>query len=366
MAKTVQNKDLLNSMRETMSQEYQGRVAKVVEGTGREVLMTLNDYPTLKNEFLDVLTNKVIKSQFYSKVFENPLKMFHRGEIPYGSSIEQLFVEMADKKGFREHFAGSSSVESDLIGVQKPNIHAKYITKNFEYKYKVTISEEQLRTAFMNSTGLSELISQVMNSLTSGAYFDEFNDMKKLLNLACSYKKYVIDEVTGLPKEVALTSKEATQMKAIDVDDIAVNPKDLSETLRGLAGRLTFPSKAYNMAGVNQWSNREDLVFITTPEIIAKLDVNVLADAFNISKAEIQTRTVIVDELPTQYHNGSTETEMDCYGLLVDKDFLQIYDTLMTMRKFDNGANLTVNHFLHKQGMLANCYFANALIIKKK
>ena len=32
MAK-VQNKDLLNSMRETMSQEYQGRVGRVADGT---------------------------------------------------------------------------------------------------------------------------------------------------------------------------------------------------------------------------------------------------------------------------------------------------------------------------------------------
>lgn len=364
---TVKNKDLLNSMRETMSQEYQGRVSKVAEGTGIEVLNTLNDYPTLKNEFLDVLTNKVIKSQFYSKVFENPLKMFHRGSIPYGSSIEQLFVEMAEKKGFREHFNGSTSVESDLIGVQKPSILAKYITKNFEYKYKVTISEEQLRTAFMNSTGLSELISQIMSSLTSGAYFDEFNDMKKLLEIACKHQKYVIDKNTGLGKVVALNDSEAGKMKTVDVDDVNTNPKHLSETLRALAGRLTFPSKAYNMAGVNQWSKREDLVFITTPEIIAKLDVNVLAEAFNVSKAEINTRTVVVDELPTTYHNGTNaDTAMECYGLLIDKDFLQIYDTIMTMRKFDNGANLTVNHFLHKQGMLANCYFANSIIIKKK
>ena len=67
MAK-VQNKDLLNSMRETMSQEYQGRVGRVADGTGIEVLSTLNDYPTLKNEFLDVLTNKVIKLRFYNFV----------------------------------------------------------------------------------------------------------------------------------------------------------------------------------------------------------------------------------------------------------------------------------------------------------
>lgn len=364
----VKNTELLNSMKKGASAEYQARIPDATSQTGVEVYNTLNDYPTLKNEFIDTLTNKVIKSKFYSKVFENKLKMFHKGSIPFGSSMEQLFVEMAEKKGFREHFDGSSTVESDLIGVQKPKVHTKYITKNFEYKYKVTISEEQLRTAFMNSTGLGELVSQILSSLTSGCYYDEFEDIKRLIKTVCAGKKLAIDELTGLTKEVDLTSAEVEQGIHVEpVGDIATNPKLLSEKVRALTGRLGFASEKYNMAGVKQWSNPDEMVLVTTPEILATLDVNVLADAFNVSKAELNVRTVMIDELPTQFKtdiSGSAETK-ECYGLLLDKDFIQVYDTIMTMRKFDNGANLTVNHFLHKQGMLANCFFVNAIALVK-
>lgn len=366
--KKVKNADLLNSIQKGASAEYQARIPKAVSETGIEVYNTLNDYPTLKNEFIDTLTNKVIKTRFYSKAFDNKLKMFHKGEIPFGSSMEQLFVEMAEKKGFREHFDGSTTVESDLIGVQKPKIHTKYITKNFEYKYKVTISEEQLRTAFMNSTGLGELVSQILMSLTNGCYYDEFNDVKALINNVCAGKKLVIDETTGLTKAVDLTSAEVKQGIHVEhVGNMSENPKLLSEKVRALTGRLSFASDKYNMAKVKQWSNASDMVLLTTPEILATLDVNVLADAFNVSKAELNIRTVMVDELPKQFKSdisGSAESQ-ECYGLLIDKDFLQIYDTIMTMRKFDNGANLTVNHFLHKQGMLANCYFVNAIALVK-
>ncbi|MGL5749021.1 MAG: hypothetical protein ACRCXT_00725 [Paraclostridium sp.] len=370
----VKNQELLNSMRQELSQEYQGKIDTVSSSDDvRNVLKTLNDYPTLKNEFLDFLTNKVIMSKFYSKVFENPLKMFHRGTLEYGTSIEQLFINMAEKKGFNQRFDNSSNEEQDLIASTPPTGYSKYISRNFMYKYKVTISEDQLRGAFYSSTGLSELVSQVLNSLTSGAYFDEFNDMKKLLSAVCQGKHLTFTKDTGLYAETDLTKGNGAgdEIKAYIANEIVTNydanPKALSEKIKALSSRLTFPSIKYNMAEVKQWSKPEDLVFITTPEVEAKLSVEVLASAFNVSMAEIKTRTVIVDELPTKLKTGtdSAGTDKTFLGLLVDKDFLQVYDTLMTMKKFDNGANLTVNNFLHKQGILANCFFANAIAITK-
>lgn len=371
---TIENKQILNSMRAEMSSEYQSKIANATSSDDVvRIYERLNTYPTLKNEFLDFLTNKVIMSKFYSKVFTNPLKMLHRGELKYGNSIEQLFIKMANKKGFKEHFEGSTSDESDLIGTSKPQGHTKYISKNFKYKYRVTISEEQLRGAFYSQNGLSELITQCLNTLTSGAYFDEFKDMKALISALCKGKQLILDTNTDLPKEVDLTQGTGV------TDDVEQfihkevvtgydsNPKLLSEKIKALSERLTFPSQQYNMAKVEQWSRQEDLVFITTPEVKAKLQVEVLADAFNVEMADIKTRTIVVDELPTQAKcsGESTVTSVEPLGLLIDRDFLQVYDTLMTMRKFDNGANLTVNNFLHKQGILAQCFFANAILITK-
>lgn len=360
------NKNLTKAMAQEMSKEFNERMPQTLSDNAVELYAVMEDYPTLKNEFIDTLTNKVIKSRFYDKVFTNKLSIFHKGRLEYGDSVEDLFVEMANKKGFREHFEGSTSVESDLIGVQKPKVNVKYHSKNFEYKYKVTISEDQLKTAFFSSTGLSQLVSRVLTSLTNGAYFDEYTDMKSLLFDACKGVRKTLNTTTGLPQETALTSKDIAQpLKTISIANFATSPKNLTETIRGLAGRMEFPSTEYNMAGVKQYSSPSDLVFITLPETVAKLDVNVLAEAFNVSKAELNTRTVTVDSLPTSFAPtiGGQETTKKCLGLLVDKDFLQAYDTILTMRKHDNGANLTVNHFLHKQGLLYNCYFVNAVAL---
>lgn len=362
MAKT--NQEVLNQIRDNASAEYQARVAEVQSDdvVGRSVYSALNDYPTAKNEFISTLTNKVIKSVFYSKVFNNPLQMLHRGKLEYGYSIEQLFVEMLGKKGFNEHFDGSNSVEGDLIKVAESSVKVKYIEKNFAYKYKVSISEAQLRTAFTSANGLSDLINQLTSNLVSSAYFDEFEDMKRIIFDACKGVKTTIAS-TGLQQEVKLSSSDVHA--TIKTVETSKDPHALTETIRSLAGRLKFPSTAYNMAGVKTWTNAEDLLFITTPEIQAKLDVNVLAHAFNVSSAEVKVRTIIVDELPNQFASvvGGEASSKECLGLLVDKDFIQAYDTLFETRTFENGERLTTNMFLHKQGIMANCYFANALAL---
>ena len=161
--------------------------------------------------------------------------------------------------------------------------------------------------------------------------------------------------------------------------------KAISEAVRGLTGRLKFPSTKYNSAGVNQWNNPDELIFLTTPELNAQLDVNVLADAFNVSKADLNVRVLDLDELPTSVAIGKTgvsanktfgyvhqgelgtgaskKADVKVLGVLMDTDFLQAYDTLLETRSFENANNLANNMFLHKQGSMSTCYFGNCIFL---
>lgn len=363
MAK-VSNQEILTKLASEAPAEVASVLEQVALADGQQAYAILQDYPTAKNAFINALTNKVVKTAFYSKVFSNPLAMLHRGKLEFGASIEQMFVDMATKKGFRENF-GTSAAES-LIGKQESSVNVSYITKNFEYKYKVSISDIQLRTAFMSGTGLGELISQLINSAVSAAYFDEFLDMKALVKAAAGYKELTMVAGTGKMTETALTAAKAPRYMSVEKLGATPTPHAITEKLRALSQRLTFPSTARNMAGVNQWSRPEDLIFLTTPELQASLDVNVLAQAFNVSSADVRTRIVVVDELPAVAESSATTHAADkVIGLLVDKDFIQTYDTVMETRQFENGDTLTTNLFLHKQGMMANCYFAQAIALVK-
>ena len=173
------NAEILNTIRANASMEYQSRVPEAL-GIGGNVSQVFTQYPSMKNEFLNALTNKVARTLIYSKVFENPLKALHKGMLPYGYSIEQNYVEMAEGKGFWEHWDASGDEVKDLVGKKKPSIKLLYIERNFAMKYKTTISDQQLRTAFQSQDGLGRLVEQVVSSIYSKAYFDEFNMMKDI------------------------------------------------------------------------------------------------------------------------------------------------------------------------------------------
>lgn len=383
------NAEILNTIRANASTEYQERVPEAL-GVGGNVSNVFSQYPTMKNEFLTALTNKIARSLFYSKVFDNPLKALHKGMLPYGYSLEQIFVNMAESKGFWEHWDASGDAVKDLVGMKKPDIKLLYIERNFAYKYKTTISDQQLRTAFTEQNGLSRLVEQVVSSVYSKAYFDEFNDMKRVLTAHAQASYLGYDSTTGKISDHALSNtilpggKNEAVMVIGEHDTQEAKGKAISKAIRTLAGKMTFPTDTYNSAGVRQWSDRNQLIYITTPEEQAELDVEVLANAFNMDKADVNVRVIVVDELPSVFNIESAKATKQaeygtvlscplsatrdnrackCRGILMDSDFIQAYDTLIESRTFDNGEGLYTNYFFHKQGMMATCYFGQIVYL---
>lgn len=352
MAK-ITNKDMLNSIRETMSAESKEIMPLATGDNSIEIYATLENYPSAKNEFINTLTNRIGKQMFFDKLFNNPFKMLHKGMLPFGKSIEQLFVEMAEEKGFNDHFTGSSTSEGDLIGLVKPSVKVDYITQNFEYKFKTSISDLQLKGAFTSEYGLAELITRAVNSLLSSSQYAEFRDMKKILtnSVADSSKGSTIG--AGLIQQIYADTIKDTAIIPLGA---SYTPQDLAVKVREYSSIMTFPSKKFNLAGVNAWSQKEDLVLFTTPEQQAKLDVNVLAMAFNVSLADVNVRTIIIDDL------GTTQGSQKVVAVLADKDVIQAYDTINTTNTFYNPERLATNYFAHKHGIISGCKFANAIV----
>ena len=353
----LQNKDILNAIRQEAGAEYQNNIPVATGSNDLEVFAALESYPTSKNAFINTLTNRIGRQMFFDKVFNNPYKMFHKGELPYGKSIEQLFTEMAEEKGFTEHFTGSSSNEADLIGVLPPSVKVDYITENFQYKFKTSISDMQIRGAFTDPYGLMTLINNAVNSLLSSTEYSEFRDMKKILTNAKKDSTGGSTIGTGLVQK--MYAEANTKANAFYPLGENFTMSKLSVGIRATANRFTFPSEKYNLAGVKTFSKKEDLVLFVTPEIQAELDVNLLAMAFNVSSADVKVRTILVDDL------GQTDGGQDIVGVLADKDIIQAYDTVRTTNTFYNADKLTTNYFAHKHGIMAGCSFAQAMVFVK-
>lgn len=336
------NVDITNLVASMGSTDLHTRIGTATEQNIGNIGTTILNYSVVKNEFLNVLVNKICGQIFMNKVYTNPLSFFEKEPVPYGSTLESVFTDLIQSKNFNENF-GTNDVSS-LIGVETPPTKTEYYSKNFEKKYKISVSDQQLRTAFLNPNGLQNLINQVLTVPTNSRNFDDFQLMKGLLANAST-------------KEVTL----ATTYKTANDD---VKAKMLTKQTRAIVDRFGMMSKIFNIQGIYTFTNSQNIVIITTPEVSANLDVELLATAFNMEKAEMGRRIVKIDSF--QKYNTTTkayEADANVELMVIDEDYIQFRRTLQVSESFRNPDKLTTNVFTHNQGIGAVCGFVNAVKI---
>ena len=86
---------------------------------------------------------------------------------------------------------------------------------------------------------------------------------------------------------------------------------------------------------------------------MAEIDVEALASAFNLGKAEFIGRVIKVDKFEND----------EILGVVCDESWLQIYDNIFRFDEFYNARTMSWNEYLHAWGTYAICPFANAVML---
>lgn len=319
--------NILNAIRDNSSLEYQNRVPEATQDNIAEIGQAVTSYHATANEFLNALVNRIARVIITSKMYTNPLKMFKKGLLEYGETVEELFVNIA-----RAHDFNPAVAENEVFKREIPEVLSAFHKRNSQQFYKATVSEEQLRTAFLSAQGVSDLISRIVDSMYTGSEFDEFITMKELIRTWAYDGKFYTVEVPEV---------NATNMKSI------------VSTIKGVSNKMEFMNSIYNPYGVATFTKKNKQVLITSAEFDAIMDVEVLASAFNMSKAEFMGRRVMIDEF----------TGMDgVVAILVDEDFFMVFDNMIQFTEQYNGQGLYWNYFLHVWKTYSISPFANAVL----
>lgn len=324
---------ILEATYSDMSAEFQNRISGVFdEDQLADFGKALFQYTPGPNEFLYSLINHIglVNVNYHS--FESPLKMFKKGWLEFGDTIEDVYIEPVESLLY-EH-----EVPNDNPGDQwktfKPDVDVVYYKLNRELVYPLTVNERAFKRAFMSYRELDKFLSGLMRQLYNADEIDDFGLTMQLLD------SYADMDSTNMYYQV--------QVNPVTDETSA---KELVTAVRSLVPTLKFPSRKFNAKGVLNWVRPEDLYLLVTPQTNAVLDVEVLAKAFNMSKAEFMGNVVEVPNLPE-----------NTVALLVDKEFFQIYDTYMEMTTTGrNALHLTTNYFYHHHGVLALSPFYTAI-----
>lgn len=287
-----------------------------------------------RNQFLDVLVNRVGFEYVHNRRFSNPLRFFKKPKLDYGNIVEEIAPAW-----IRGH-----SYEDDaqtLLKMHRPQLGVAFHSQNRRDIYPISINETELRSAFENDYGLNKLIASLMQTPYNSDEYDEMNIMLNLISLyETNYGFYKV------------------QLAAAPTDE--VSGKAFLTQARAMAGKLTIPSAAYN-ADLSEYgipaiptfvSDADELILITDFETQASLDVNTLAGVFNVDFAEVKYRVKLVPEIPIP----------GAVAILTTTDFFQQYDTVYQNTSFWNAETLTTNYYLHHWGVYSVSPFVPAVL----
>lgn len=318
---------LLNAIRNDASISYQERVPQATQDNIKEYGSAVLSFSATTNEFLDALMNRIGKVIITSRLYKNPLAMFKKGMLDYGESIEEIFVSLAKARIYSPETAEDEFMKRVIPDVK--SIFHKIDYKNF---FKVTVQRRDLERAFLSAEGVYTLVDNIIQSLYTGAEYDEFLITKQLI---VEYAN------KGFFYEVQIPEPSAD------------NIHDLVTQVKSYSNQLEFLSTKYNPMGVPTYSDKSRQYIIMDTSIDAMIDVNVLAAAFNMDKAEFMGRKVLIDNF-----GELTGAKI----ALVDEAFFQIYDVLLQFESVRNPEGLYWNYFLHKWNVFSVSRFAPAIL----
>ena len=351
--------DVLNFIRQNASQNYRDYVP-FAQSQGdannlREIGNVIMDYPNLQNEFLQALVNRIAMTIVTSKSYRNKLYMFKRGFLELGEIIEEVFVNIAKPKQFDPAVA-----EETVFKRHKPDVRSAFYVMNWQKYYPVTIEQQRLRQAFLSYEGINGLISYIVESLYTGMEYDEQLTMQYMIARRILDGKFYYQNIAGVSNET--------------------DGKSTVTTIKTISDNLEFLSNKYNIAGVYTYTNKSDMYIIMTTEFDASIDVNVMAAAFNMEKADFIGRRVLVPsfgdldnarlaqlfEFSDTYQEIS-ENEMELLNqvgcLIVDGSYFMILDNLAQTEDIRNPEGLYTNYFAHFWKTFGISPFANAICL---
>lgn len=329
---------VFNVIRENASKVFMETVPSATEDNIQTLSNILfNDaYQPMLNEFVTNLINRIGLTIIRNKTFSNPLSILRKGSMPLGTDIQDLYENPAEA----EQYELSNTAMAKLLTITDPDTHVAYYRRNRKDLYTKTISRENLQGAFVSWEKFENYISAITTSLYSGNYIDEFELTKSLVDGAYDNNKVIVETVSAVTDE---TSAKAFIKKC-----------------RSLFNKMKLPSTQYNAYSkfsgakgtIKTWTEEDRFVLIVTSDVMAEVDVDVLARAFNIENTKFLGRVIEVD---------SFENE-EIQAILCDEAWFQIYENLMRFDEFYNARTMTWNEYLHVWQTYAICPFANAVV----
>ena len=340
-------KNSLNKIRQVSSDIYHQYIPILEDDTDISVLATpVLTVPEVYNEFCNALVNRIVYTQIETKMFNNPLRGLEGAVMPLGYAGQEIYVNPAKGRQYNpDDFAG-------ILQKYEADVKVQYLIKNMDIQYPLTVIRTKLKEAFVSWENLDSFITGLTNSLYNGMYIDEFKWTKALVSSAYAGNMVNVEQVSS-----PLTSADLAKAFTTKARELFLN--------------FQMPSTSYNawskVGGsgkpITTWTDPEDIVILIRNDVRAYMDVEVLANAFQIDRAVLLGNIYPVDSFDVYDDEGNKIFDgANIFGMIADRNWFKIKPVDQFMENGYNANNRAMQYFLNNIKMYEFSLFANAVV----
>lgn len=342
--KTTRAVNMANTVRTLAGDDFSNAVPVATRTNISSYATPILEISSLRNMFVNTLVQRIGFEFIHNKRYNNPLARFKKGSTPLGGIVEEIGTNPVESQGFSSDGYIRTPDGQVLTPLNKrtPDTKVLYHTINREDQYPISISRQQLQTAFVSWEKLDDFISSVMSAMYSGDSIDEF-----------IYTKNLID--AGVTKDMLVTRTIANPTTSKE------NAENFVREMNIVSSKMCFPSTKYNKyidqegaegKAYKTWTDKERQVIILSTEVLQTINISVLSQAFHMSQADFRNAVVEIDE----FDNPAI------LGVVCDESLLQIYDNLFEVSEQQNAQGLFFTYFLTHFETLSLSMLSNAVV----
>lgn len=321
--------EVASAMYRVSSPNFQSTIGDPNDVSSLEFMNGLLEYPdSLGVEFMNLAT-RIGRVIAHRNILTNKLAPFKMENMALGYTMEEYFVECA-----KEHAYDQADAEDTLFKRELPDIKTAFYVVNRKSYYPATITDDDMRKYFVSWDGVNSLIARIVDSMYNGDNKDDYNYMKSAL-----VKHYE----NGLMKIVKTSAVTDTN-----------TAKELARKITEYVSYLTEPTNEYNAMAVTKQNDYEDIYVILNGKSNSYLNIDWLAQTFQLEFAEFKAHVLVLPTLPST-KQGTIE------ALVVDSEIYRVFDQKYSVGVAYNAKGLYWNYFLHHWEGIATSRFANAI-----
>lgn len=353
----VSNIQLINTIRELASQDYKAEIPVLDEKapTINVALAHANTpytaFTANKNEFIDILINRIGATVIRTGSYEDPLAVFANDNFEYGSTLQELFTEPV--KG--ENFNGKAT--TGLFDIYDVPVHQFFHDINNERVYPISIEYAWTAKAFTSEQAFDEFVNSRMEALIAGDVLDEFKALKGVLGNAL--KPTTVSDGHGGNKDLVI---KGTEVNKTATDWLVEFGKAINK--RSILFNVSSEDHTENAIEVPKATPYEEQYLIVDADTKVELDF-MQANAFNMDKTNILARVIVVDKLP-EYHGGGDLDGAKPFAMLVSKKSIIFSNKLKDMEDQRDAKARKINVFYHHHYLTSFSLIENAHVFYTK